>query len=94
MIILVLTPLAGATSFMSYKATPFPAVIIAEDFCLASFLKRFFPVQTALKVAGAPIAYPGESSDKKNRFSCVIYSLSARTISMPKPKDICLLTAF
>ncbi len=85
MTILVLTPPVKTTSFMSYKATPLPAGIIADDFCLASFLKRAFPVQTILKVAGAPIAYPGESSDKKNRHSCVIYALSARTISMRKP---------
>ncbi|MDM8556643.1 hypothetical protein QUF75_18100 [Desulfococcaceae bacterium HSG7] len=94
MTILVLTPSAGTASFMSYRAMPQPAVIIATDFCPAGFLKSDFPSRTALKVAGAPIAYPGESFVRKSRHSGVIYALSARTISMRKPKDICLLTAF
>ncbi len=56
--------------------------------------KEFFPDSDRIKSRGSSDSVPERKFRQKNRRPCVIYALSARTISMRKPKDINLLTAF
>ncbi len=57
--------------------------------------KEFFPDSDRIKSRGSSDGVPKRKFfQEKQALMRHIYALSARTISMPEPKDITLLTAF